>query len=144
MENSKEGRELLGQLLGEGLGKKKILEEVDNLTKKYKQPTSEDVTDMLSKRVTDEILKGSTKSQKVLDFDHLQFQQGARLMANKKCMLPKGSQRITKTGYEEIYVPAVRHKFRDGDSENRLIPISELPEWARQAFPHPITNLNYI
>jgi pre-mRNA-splicing helicase BRR2 len=58
-------------------------------------------------------------------------------MANKKCLLPKGSQRITKTGYEEIYVPAVRHKFKD-DPENRLIPISELPEWARPAFPPPI------
>jgi pre-mRNA-splicing helicase BRR2 len=79
----------------------------------------------------------------MLDFDHLQFQQGARLMANKKCLLPKGSQRVTKTGYEEIYVPAVRHKFKD-DADNRLVPISELPEWARPAFPAPISSLNYI
>ena len=62
-------------------------------------------------------------------------------MANKKCLLPKGSQRITKQGYEEIYVPAVRHKYKDGD---RLIPITELPEWAREAFPPPIISLNYI
>jgi pre-mRNA-splicing helicase BRR2 len=92
---------------------------------------------MLNKRVTDEILYGSSKAQKMLDFDHLQFQQGARLMANKKCLLPKGSQRVTKTGYEEIYVPAVRHKFKD-DKDNRLIPISELPDWSRPAFPAPI------
>ena len=64
-------------------------------------------------------------------------------MANKKCLLPKGSQRVTKIGYEEIYVPAVRHKFKD-DTDNRLIPISELPEWARPAFPAPISSLNYI
>lgn len=92
---------------------------------------------MLGKRVTEEL-----QPKKTLDFDHLAFQQGARLMANKKCLLPKGSQRVTKTGYEEIYVPAVRHKFKEEDS--RLVPISELPEWARPAFPAPITSLNYI
>jgi hypothetical protein len=31
-------------------------------------------------------------------------------MANKKCTLPKGSTRITKAGYEEVYVPAPRSK----------------------------------
>jgi len=134
MEVTQEGRELLKGLTGK---KASILDEVDHLTKKYKQPTSEDVTSMLNKRVTDEILLGSSKTQKMLDFDHLQFQQGARLMANKKCLLPKGSQRVTKTGYEEIYVPAVRHKFKD-DKDNRLIPISELPDWSRPAFPAPI------
>lgn len=56
-------------------GKKNtILDEVDHLTKKYKQPTAEDVTSMLNKRVTDEILFGGSKTQKMLDFDHLQFQ----------------------------------------------------------------------
>ena len=95
---------------------------------------------MLGKRVTDEIL-GNTKQVKVLDFDHLQFQQGARLMANKKCLLPKGTQKLSKVGYDEIYVPAVRHKFKEQD---KLIPISDLPEWARAAFPPPIQTLNYI
>lgn len=56
-------------------------------------------------------------------------------MANKKCLLPKGSQKITKIGYEEVYVPAMRHKFKD---DVKLIPISDLPEWARPAFPPPI------
>jgi pre-mRNA-splicing helicase BRR2 len=65
-------------------------------------------------------------------------------MANKKCLLPKGSQRVAKPGYEEIYVPAVRHKFKEDDTSNKLIPISELPEWARPAFPAPISSLNYI
>jgi len=62
-------------------------------------------------------------------------------MANKKCLLPKGSQRITKAGYEEVIVPAIRHKMKDSE---RLIPITDLPEWARPAFPPPITRLNYI
>jgi hypothetical protein len=88
MDATQEGRDLLKQMTGK---KSTILDEVDHLTKKYKQPTSEDVTSMLTKRVTDEILFGSSKAQKMLDFDHLQFQQGARLMANKKCLLPKGS-----------------------------------------------------
>ena len=47
---------------------------------------------------------------KVLDLESLKFAQGPRLMANKKCVLPKGSTRLTKPGYEEVYVPAVRHK----------------------------------
>ena len=59
-------------------------------------------------------------------------------MANKKCLLPKGSTRITKQGYEEVYVPAVKHRSKD----TVLIPISDLPEWARPAFPPPIVNLN--
>lgn len=88
MDATQEGRDLLKQMTGK---KSTILDEADHLTKKYKQPTSEDVTSMLTKRVTDEILFGSSKAQKMLDFDHLQFQQGARLMANKKCLLPKGS-----------------------------------------------------
>jgi pre-mRNA-splicing helicase BRR2 len=62
-------------------------------------------------------------------------------MANKRCVLPKGSSRLTKVGYEEVYVPAVRHKPKD---QEKLVPIAELPEWARPAFPPPIERLNYI
>jgi pre-mRNA-splicing helicase BRR2 len=60
--------------------------------------------------------------------ENLQFQQGARLMANKKCVLPKGSTKIVKSGYEEVYVPAVRQRVRE-DGE-KLIPIKDLPAWA--------------
>jgi pre-mRNA-splicing helicase BRR2 len=60
-------------------------------------------------------------------------------MANKKCLLPKGSTRLTRKGYEEVYVPAVRHR---GKGDEKLIPISDLPEWSRAAFPAPIVNLN--
>jgi len=48
------------------------------------------------------------KALSIIDLDSLKFQQGPRLMANKKCTLPKGSTRIAKAGYEEIYVPAPR------------------------------------
>ncbi len=68
MDGSKEGRELLESLKK---GNKSLLEEVDQLTKKYRQPTAEDMTDMLGKRVTEEILQGSINQSKMLDFDHI-------------------------------------------------------------------------
>ena len=37
-------------------------------------------------------------------------------------------------------MPAVRHKVKD----TKLIPITDLPEWTRPAFPPPITQLNFI
>lgn len=77
----------------------------------------------------------------MLDLELLKFNQGARLMANKKCVLPKGSTRLTKPGYEEVYIPAVRSKKTEGE---KLVPISSLPPWSRPAFPSYMTNLNRI
>jgi pre-mRNA-splicing helicase BRR2 len=48
-------------------------------------------------------------------------------MSNKKCHLPKGSTKLQKKGYDEIYVPAVKHINRP---DSKLIPISDLPNWA--------------
>ena len=62
-------------------------------------------------------------------------------MANKKCTLPKGSTRLTKAGYEEVYVPAVRSKKADNE---QLVAVSSLPLWARQAFPSHMTHFNRI
>ena len=62
-------------------------------------------------------------------------------MANKKCTLPKGSRRLTKPGYEEVYVPAVKQKKVEGE---KLVPISSIPQWAQAAFPSYMTNLNRI
>lgn len=62
-------------------------------------------------------------------------------MANKKCILPKGSTRITKPGYEEVFVPAMRKKL---NPQEKLRPISSLPAWARPAFPSYMTELNRI
>ena len=44
----------------------------------------------------------------MLDLENLAFDQGAHLMSNKKCELPKGSYRAQKKGYEEVHVPAVK------------------------------------
>ena len=73
-----------------------------------------------------------SQQRKALDLDQLKFEQGGRLMANKKCRLPEGSRKgPPRKGYEEIYVPGQRH--RQGDQ--KLVQLSELPEWARKAFP---------
>lgn len=60
------------------------------------------------------------------------FAQGSHLMSNKKCVLPEGSQRTNKKSYECISVPALTPKPIE-DNE-KLIPISQLPSWARPGF----------
>ena len=61
-------------------------------------------------------------------------------MSNKTCSLPKGSTKIKHKGYEEIYVPAPRHAGKN----EKLIKISELPQWSQRAFPETMTSLNTI
>ena len=76
----------------------------------------------------------------VVDIDSMVFQQGGRLMSNKKCRLPEGSFKRTKKGYEEVHVPApTRAPLAPGD----LKPITELPAWARPAFGSA-TSLNRV
>ncbi|XP_057777180.1 DExH-box ATP-dependent RNA helicase DExH12-like [Salvia miltiorrhiza] len=74
-------------------------------------------------------LKGQ---RQLLDLDNLAFQQGGLLMANKKCELPVGSYRNHKKGYEEVHVPALKPKPL-ADNE-KLVKISDLPDWAQPAF----------
>ncbi|KAG6435879.1 hypothetical protein SASPL_100760 [Salvia splendens] len=74
-------------------------------------------------------LKGQ---RQLLDLDDLVFQQGGLLMANKKCELPVGSYRNHKKGYEEVHVPALKPKPL-ADNE-KLVKISDLPDWAQPAF----------
>ncbi len=62
-------------------------------------------------------------------------------MSNKKCHLPRGSTKLEKQGYDEIYVPALRHVPK---SDERLMPLSEMPEWTHKAFPEGMTKLNTI
>ncbi|GBG66811.1 hypothetical protein CBR_g70690 [Chara braunii] len=70
--------------------------------------------------------------RQLLDLDSLSFHQGGLLMANKKCELPPGSYRTPKKGYEEVFVPALKPKaFAETE---KLVKISELPEWAQPAF----------
>ena len=76
----------------------------------------------------------------MLDLDSLAFDQGAHLMSNKKCELPKGSYRAQKKGYDEVHVPAVEAVPVEGEKQ---VPISDLPEWAQSAFKG-MTTLNRV
>ena len=79
--------------------------------------------------------KGKTLAPKQnIDIESLIFTQGNHLMSNKKCKLPNGSFKRSNGNYEEIHIPAPKpKKFED---DEKLIPISELPEWARPGFPN--------
>jgi pre-mRNA-splicing helicase BRR2 len=70
--------------------------------------------------------------RKLLDLDDLAFAQGGHLMSNKKCKLPDGSFKKTQKGWEEIHIPAA--KVKPMGSHERLIPITELPDWAQTGF----------
>ena len=80
------------------------------------------------------------RAGKTLDLEGLQFSQGGRVMSNTKCELPDKSVRLQKVGYEEVHVPAVRPVIPPGE---KLVEVSELPEWAQAAFPG-IPTLNRI
>ena len=78
--------------------------------------------------------------QKVIDIDGMIFEQGARLMSNKKTTLPEGSFKRQKKGYEEVHVPApAKGEVKPGE----LVPITSLPAWAQEAFPGA-TSLNRV
>ncbi|KAK1605427.1 hypothetical protein QYE76_029100 [Lolium multiflorum] len=76
-----------------------------------------------------------------LDLDNLSFLQGSLLMSNKKCELPPGSFRIQQKGYEEVHVPALR--AMPYESSEKIVKISEMPEWAQPAFAG-MTQLNRV
>lgn len=77
-------------------------------------------------------LKGGLQPRKLINLENLVFDQGNHLMTNPKVKLPEGSTKRTFKGYEEIHVPAPRKRNAPDDRE---IPVSELPEWARVPFP---------
>ncbi|KDP36726.1 hypothetical protein JCGZ_08017 [Jatropha curcas] len=80
-----------------------------------------------------DIDSGWVKGQpQLLDLDNLAFEQGGLLMANKKCDLPVGSFRNPGKGYEEVHVPAL--KPRPLEPDERLVKISDMPDWAQPAF----------
>ncbi|CAD8200123.1 unnamed protein product [Paramecium pentaurelia] len=78
--------------------------------------------------ITDQDLQGLSK--KIVDLEQLQFVSQGHLMSNEKCHLPPHSFKVTKKGYEEIYIPAPKPNVH----KDNLIQIGELPEFAQQAF----------
>ena len=63
---------------------------------------------------------------RTIDLEELHFVAGNRHMTNKKCALPKGSYRMTKKGYEQVFVPGIKHSAPEGE---KLVKIEALPRW---------------
>ncbi|EAU82984.1 pre-mRNA splicing factor [Coprinopsis cinerea okayama7 len=85
---------------------------------------------------------GSTvQPKRTIDLESMVFSQGGHLMSNKKCKLPEGSFKRSRKGFEEIHVPAAKSK---PVAPNELVPIENLPAWARPAFGSNVRNLNRI
>jgi pre-mRNA-splicing helicase BRR2 len=87
------------------------------------------------------IAPGTTVApRRVLDLEGMAFAQGGHLMSNKKTVLPPGSVKRSKKGYEEIHVP---HKPLPTVQEGRVL-VSSLPGWAQRAFKAGTTSLNRV
>ncbi|KAG0662889.1 DEIH-box ATPase [Maudiozyma exigua] len=67
----------------------------------------------------------------LLDLSTIKFDQGSDLMTNTKVKLPEGSFKRIKPQYDEIHIPPPAKAKIDYD----LVPIRDLPNWARKAFP---------
>eukprot|EP01105_Mastigella_eilhardi_P003553 TRINITY_DN145_c0_g1_i1.p1 TRINITY_DN145_c0_g1~~TRINITY_DN145_c0_g1_i1.p1 ORF type:complete len:2180 (+),score=716.66 TRINITY_DN145_c0_g1_i1:39-6578(+) len=80
------------------------------------------------------------KQRKVIDLDTIAFAGSGHYMSNKQCILPKGSFRTQKQGYEEIHVP--KPTFPAGEKATRT-PIATLPLWIQPFFPNT-THLTVI
>ncbi|ODV87149.1 hypothetical protein CANARDRAFT_174242 [[Candida] arabinofermentans NRRL YB-2248] len=83
------------------------------------------------------------KKPKYLDLDSLVFDKGSRFMTTSKFQLPQGSFKRTRKSWEEIHIPPPKQPELQEDE--RLVEISELPEWAQTVFPSSETKtLNRI
>ncbi|KAF2253152.1 Sec63-domain-containing protein [Trematosphaeria pertusa] len=87
------------------------------------------------------VVGGLQPSGRLVNLENIVFDQGNHLMTNPSVKLPQGSTRRQFKGYEEIHVPAP--KARRDPTEQKDMPTSELPEWARVGFGSS-KNLNRI
>ncbi|KAL2207196.1 Sec63-domain-containing protein [Sarocladium strictum] len=76
-------------------------------------------------------LVGGLQPKRTIKLEDLVFHQGNHLMTNPKVRLPDGSTKRSFKGYEEIHVPPPKKR---NDPSDTLIPITEMPEWARGPF----------
>ena len=80
----------------------------------------------------DGALKGGMQPRNTINLENLIFDQGNHLMTNPNVKLPQGSTQKKFKGYDEIHVPAPRPQRPPTEQKN--IPTSALPAWARQGF----------
>ena len=115
-----------------------ILRELSGDRQAKAQPDAMDVDVSSDVPKTATLAPGSTlQPKRTVDLESMAFSQGGHLMSNKKCKLPEGSFKRAKKGFEEIHVPAPKQKpMTDGE----LVPVSDMPAWAREAFTVPKLN----
>lgn len=118
-------------LLNEFKGKRSRDEEFDDNHKKLKLDFNS------------EFVKPKLEYPKYIDLNNLKFTQGSHLMTTSSFQLPEGSFKRSKKSWDEIHIPPpTKAKMCD---DERLIQISELPQWAQQVFPsNETTSLNRI
>ena len=77
----------------------------------------------------------------IIDLDKIKFDQNTKILNIDKVNLPEGSFKKVKDNYDEIHIPAPKKSSVNFP----LISISELPDWAQEAFPSKETlTLNQI
>ncbi|EKX54104.1 hypothetical protein GUITHDRAFT_160810 [Guillardia theta CCMP2712] len=142
MQASAEGKALLHALNFAHKTEGERKREMEMRLRKEIRGLREREADQNGEMVTERIMSegdSMLQSRNILDLESLAFTQGGHLMANKRCELPPGSQRISHKGYEEVLVPAVRNM----DEDAVLKKIAELPAWAQPAFAG-VDSLNRI
>ena len=73
-----------------------------------------------------------------LNLSDLAFAEGSHVMSSK-VVVPLGTQKLQKKGYEEIVVPApVRREF---DTDTRPVAVASMRPWMQAAFGVPSLNL---
>lgn len=145
-ENAKDRETVEREIASEGL--QWILDELRGKTSDDKKPKLEikmDIdkagfsTEVKEERPEDRLI-GGLQPKKLINLENLIFDQGNHLMTNPKVRLPEGSTKRAGKGYEEIHVPPPKKR---NDPSDNLIPISEIPEWAREPFSS-VKSLNKI
>ncbi|CCF56555.1 hypothetical protein KAFR_0B02580 [Kazachstania africana CBS 2517] len=72
----------------------------------------------------------------ILELDSSTFAENPKLMTVSKVSLPEGSFKRVKPTYDEIHIPPPQKATINYE----LLPISSLPDWARNSFPSAETD----
>lgn len=78
---------------------------------------------------------GEQRQPKIVDLEALTFDQGPQLMATAKIVLPKGLYQQNKKLYDTIVIPAPAPPPLLDESGEKLVLVSEMPDWIQPAFP---------
>lgn len=123
--------------------KKRTDEERDGATtaEKHKETISDEKSSSKRQKSNTDI----TREPRIVDLDGLVFEEGPHLMVKDKTVLPKGSFQENSRLYDTITVPAPAPPPSLEESGEKLVAVSDMPEWAQAAFPSgETTTLNRV